>query len=151
VAFGNGPGSEMIVFRGEGQSIDGRGGERRAGRDLAALVTDWSSRATSRCGDKRRLRAESAPIGVASGRTGVRALAVVPMRARNRLHRPIKRPAAACGARLNSEWPWSYSGNPALHMPSARRSRQARWAGESLYLTVRNQPTVNLGSIASPV
>ena len=36
------------------------------------------------------LWAESAPTGVASGRTGVRAIAAIPYRARNRLHRPLR-------------------------------------------------------------
>ena len=47
--------------------------------------------------DGRPLWAESAPTGVALGRTGVRAIAVVPSRARNSPHRPkhalIKAPA----------------------------------------------------------
>ena len=59
----------------------------------------------------------------------------------------IKRPAPQWFCDCRQIYP---SGNPALRIPSARRSRQARWARESLYLTVRNQPTVNLGSIASP-
>ena len=42
-----------------------------------------------------RLRAVSAPPGVASGRTGVRAKAGIPLRARTRLHRP-KRSYASC-------------------------------------------------------
>ena len=54
--------------------------------------------------------AESAPTGVASARTGVRAKAVIPLRARNRLHCPFWKSIACDGP----------SG-------SARRYRGSRW------------------------
>src|SRR5208337_99808 len=38
---------------------------------------------------QRQQRADSAPTGVTSGRTGIRAKAVVPLRARGRVHGPF--------------------------------------------------------------
>src|SRR5208282_3064472 len=53
--------------------------------------------------DQCLLRAESSPTGVASGRTGVRAIAAIPLLALNRLHRPhivtVRRANFRCGAR----------------------------------------------------
>ena len=57
--------------------------------------------------------AESAPSRVASGRTGVWAKAVIPLRARNSLHRPF---ATSPTARSHI-FPAEQSGNP----PTARR------------------------------
>jgi hypothetical protein len=48
-------------------------------------------------------RAESAPTKVASGRTGVRAKAAIPLRARNGLHRP-KRTLISLVARSHRDW-----------------------------------------------
>jgi hypothetical protein len=48
------------------------------------------ARSGSRAVDRDRLKwAESGPTGVASGRIGVRAIAVITVGARNRVHRPI--------------------------------------------------------------
>jgi hypothetical protein len=56
-------------------------------------VTDGRSRRKADVADRRvgRLNcADSSPSGTASGRTGVRAKAAIPLRARNRLHRPLE-------------------------------------------------------------
>ena len=61
-------------------------GSRDCDRHSATLPR--GSRAANSCIRECRKRAESAPTEVASGRTGVRAKAVIQVRARNWLHRP---------------------------------------------------------------
>jgi hypothetical protein len=69
----------VIVTRCKSAAADIRRERLNVADRREADIADWD--------DGRRIWADSAPTGVASGRTGVRAKAAVPLRARNGLHR----------------------------------------------------------------
>jgi hypothetical protein len=69
-------------------------------------------------GGGRRIWADSAPTEVASGRTRVRTKAVIPLRARNRLHRPKRKTLPRIEAAFARIMSAHSSGIPPLRRPS---------------------------------
>ena len=72
----------------ENDFLPAGGQSERFGAQPLSLGPVYCVTARSFLNCELRLRAESAPTKVASGRTGIRAIAVVPLQARSRLHRP---------------------------------------------------------------
>ena len=121
--------SPQIPFEFVLSLVHGRRRHKSASRQLWRSVV----------GPEFRLRADSFPSGTASGRTGVRAKAIIPLRARNWLDRPLETTLFAPRqqrSRRQRSWLLGFadgarrphpafhsSGSPALRRPSNEAGR----------------------------
>ncbi len=115
---------------------------------LFTLPDDWSRREgrDGRSRHKLPLRlnwAESAPPRVASGRTGVRAIAGDPLRARNRLQREKRKTLPRIEAAFARIATAHSSGIPALRRPACSKFTEEPSRASSLRHALASEPASN--------
>jgi hypothetical protein len=122
---------ECLLLCACARSASGRFGEISPVSRLIGKGRDGSRAGNRRANSDGLKRAESAPNGVAARRTAVRAIALIPYQARNRVHR-LKRNFKLRGhtcARETSRGPWLW--------PLARPKEIAHWPVKLLPSRVR--------------